>query len=204
MAAPPKPALVLADANILVKDVVSASLFDMNKAGLIDLHWTPEIEAEYISIARAVEPGTTGGPRGLKTSIGRRNGSNAASSIPDPGDVHVALAAAFMAEQSKTPVVLATHDLGDFPQSALAPFDVVVLHPGLILDMLYQSHSDEVSATLLDTCRSFSNPEITPKEFLRSISGKNQFDNPELAALLAIDWKLAPSAIKGSGGKTGL
>jgi hypothetical protein len=42
------PPLVLADANLLVKDVESATLFDLNKAGLIALHWTPEIEAEYI------------------------------------------------------------------------------------------------------------------------------------------------------------
>jgi hypothetical protein len=37
----------LADANILVKDVVSYVLFDLTKAKLIDLRWTPQIEAEY-------------------------------------------------------------------------------------------------------------------------------------------------------------
>lgn len=42
-----KPLLVLADANILVKDVVSNVLFDLAKAQLIDLRWTPQIEAEY-------------------------------------------------------------------------------------------------------------------------------------------------------------
>jgi hypothetical protein len=41
------PLLVLADANILVKDVVSYVLFDLTKAKLIDLRWTPQIEAEY-------------------------------------------------------------------------------------------------------------------------------------------------------------
>lgn len=39
--------LVLADANILVKDVVSYVLFDLAAAKLIDLRWTPQIEAEY-------------------------------------------------------------------------------------------------------------------------------------------------------------
>lgn len=42
------PVAVLADACILVKDVVSASLFDLHAAGIIELYWTPEIEAEYI------------------------------------------------------------------------------------------------------------------------------------------------------------
>jgi hypothetical protein len=31
-----------------VKDVVSFSLYDLHAAGLIELYWTPEIEAEYI------------------------------------------------------------------------------------------------------------------------------------------------------------
>lgn len=39
--------LVLADANILVKDLVSNVLFDLAKAKLIDLRWTPQIETEY-------------------------------------------------------------------------------------------------------------------------------------------------------------
>lgn len=39
--------LVLADANILVKDVVSYVLFDLAAAKLIDLRWTPQIETEY-------------------------------------------------------------------------------------------------------------------------------------------------------------
>ena len=42
------PLLVLVDANILVKDVVSNVLFDLAAAKLIDLKWTPQIEVEYI------------------------------------------------------------------------------------------------------------------------------------------------------------
>ena len=37
------PALiVLADANVLVKDVVSYAFFDLAKAALLDLRWTPQ------------------------------------------------------------------------------------------------------------------------------------------------------------------
>lgn len=38
---------VLADANVLVKDVVSFVFYDLAVSGLIDLRWTPQIEAEY-------------------------------------------------------------------------------------------------------------------------------------------------------------
>ena len=41
------PLIVLADANVLVKDVVSFAFFDLAKAGAIDLRWTPQIEVEY-------------------------------------------------------------------------------------------------------------------------------------------------------------
>jgi hypothetical protein len=42
------PIVVLADANILVKDVVSNVIYDLHVSGHIELYWTPEIEAEYI------------------------------------------------------------------------------------------------------------------------------------------------------------
>ena len=42
------PLIVLADANVLVKDVVSYAFFDLDKAGAIDLRWTPQIEVEYV------------------------------------------------------------------------------------------------------------------------------------------------------------
>ena len=43
-----QPIIVLADANILVKDVVSYVFYDLAKAKAIDLHWSPQIEAEYV------------------------------------------------------------------------------------------------------------------------------------------------------------
>lgn len=40
--------LVLADANVLVKDVVFFVFYDLAKSQAIDLRWTPQIEAEYV------------------------------------------------------------------------------------------------------------------------------------------------------------
>ncbi len=37
------PLFVLSDANILVKDVVSFVLFDLAKAGVMDLRWVPRV-----------------------------------------------------------------------------------------------------------------------------------------------------------------
>lgn len=42
------PLVVLADANVLVKDVVSFVFYDLAKTSVIDLRWTPQIEAEYV------------------------------------------------------------------------------------------------------------------------------------------------------------
>lgn len=230
MAAAPTAVMVLADANVLVKDVVSASLFDLNKAGLIDLRWTPEIEAEYITHRARLRAEREGGdtrPEDLQWAA-KRIELNKKHLVPnanppcwvgestleilmadpkyaglqgitDPDDIHVAMAAALMASQSKTTVILATHDLGDLPQSALEPFNVVVLHPGILLEMLYLKSPKAVAASLLITCGDFSEPDITPKDFLRSISGKNQFDNPELAKLLEIEWNLTQAANQGPG-----
>ncbi len=41
---------VLADANVLVKDVVSFVFYDLCHAGVIDLRWTPQTEAEYAEL----------------------------------------------------------------------------------------------------------------------------------------------------------
>lgn len=41
------PLMVLADANILVKDVVSNAFYDLANTKIIDLRWIPQIEAEY-------------------------------------------------------------------------------------------------------------------------------------------------------------
>lgn len=43
-----QPLAVLADANILVKDLVSFAFYDLANAGVIDMRWTPQIEAEYV------------------------------------------------------------------------------------------------------------------------------------------------------------
>lgn len=220
-----QPPLVLADADLLVKDVESATLFDLNKAGLIALHWTPEIEAEYIEHRARLRAEKNSMPTASAEDIlwaGARIETNkkflvpnamivgwelestletmemdakfaGLKSIPDPDDVHVAMAAAFLADSSKRPVILATHNLADLPQKKLSPFNVSVLHPGDILDALYQKSPKQVAASLLNTCQGFKNPPFTESDFLRSVSGSNQFNNPALAKLIKAAWNNAKS-----------
>jgi len=108
MSGPWPPPLIVVDANLLVKDVVSATLFDLNKAGLIRLHWTPEIEAEYIehwaaaridTHKRYLVPGAT--PSGwveelTLTAMMSQSKYAHLLAIPDPDDIHVAMAASPM------------------------------------------------------------------------------------------------------------
>lgn len=231
MFGPWPPPLILVDANLLVKDVVSATLFDLNKAGLIRLHWTPEIEAEYIehrariraeknkgqktqledllwaaarvdTHKRYLVPGAT--PSGwveelTLTAMMSHSKYAHLLAILDPDDIHVAMAAAYVADAMRRPVILATDNLGDFPQDMLSPFNVVVLHPGDVLEALYDKYPEKVSASLMKTCQGFQNPPFTPAGFLRSISGSNQFNNPGLAALIEADWGQTQSKIKQKG-----
>lgn len=64
-----KPALpVLADADILVKDVVSHVLDDLHGVGFIDLRWTEEIEAEYVEHRARLRAQLNGRPVGQSNS----------------------------------------------------------------------------------------------------------------------------------------
>jgi len=221
------PPAVLADACVLVKDVVSFSLFDLHTAGLIELYWTPEIEAEYIehrARLRAEAEGRTTEPADLMWSSRRidvvkkhlvpssappgwtmettlSKVENEARYAPlqamkDKDDIHVATAAGYLADKLGRSAILVSTNLQDLPQTLLTPMGVVGMHPGTLLDLLYASQPEAVSASLLKTSADFKNPPIPPAKMLVSIWSSNQFDNPDLSAKLAIDWATAPEPAK--------
>lgn len=163
------PLIVLADANVLVKDVVSFAFFDLARAGAIDLRWTPQIEVEYAKHRARLRAGANHRESTVEDLVWAQkrlatikkhlvpsfqlpgwddNGdrlellhSNKALAallkLPDPDDVHVALAAADWAQSTGRDVVLATDNLKDLPAKVLAPFGVVPLHPGDVLQLVY-------------------------------------------------------------------
>lgn len=210
---------VLADACILVKDVVSASLFDLHAAGHIALYWTPEIEAEYIrhrSRLRADTLKRAPTPEDLLWASARIETTKlhlVKSSTPpgwvfedtldklatqpryaslkamkDMDDIHVASAAGYLAEKLVRSVILVTENLADLPQALLTPLNTVLMHPGTLLEWLYNKSPKAVATSLLKTAADFRNPPIPPVKLVWSIESRNQFYNPELAKRLAKDW----------------
>ena len=223
------PLIVLADANVLVKDVVSYTFFDLAKAGAIDLRWTPQIEVEYarhrarlraqadgrettfedlvwaqkrlLPIKKFLVPGFQlpgWDAHGNQLELLRANPLFAPLlRLPDLDDVHVALAAADWAQTMGREVVLATDNLKDLPAKVLEPFGVFPLHPGDVLQLVYQMNPELASSSLQKTTADFKNPAFSLLDMLASITSPQQFDNPELAADLAARWGIAePSAVK--------
>ena len=223
------PLIVLADANVLVKDVVSFAFFDLAKAGAIDLRWTPQIEVEYVkhrarlraganqrestaddlvwaqkrlaTIKKHLVPGFQlpgWDDDGDRLELLRSNKALAPLlRLPDPDDVHVALAAADWAQATGRDVVLATDNLKDLPTKVLAPFGVVPLHPGDVLQLVYQMDPQGTASSLQKTAADFKKPAFSLLDMLASIKSRQQFDNQELATDLAVRWGLAqPSAAK--------
>lgn len=221
------PLFVFADANILVKDVVSFVFFDLAKAGAVDLRWTPQIEAEYAkhrarlraqANRRALTfedlvwaqkrlapikkhlvpsfrlPGWDDDGDRLE-QLCRDKGFAPLLQLPDPDDVHVAVAAADWARVSGRDVVLVTDNLKDLPAKVLEPFSVFPLHPGDVLQLAYQANPERVSESLQKTAADFKDPAFSRADMLASIGSAQQFDNPELAQELAARWGL-PAAAK--------
>ncbi len=227
MPAKTAPPAVLADACILVKDVVSNVLYDLHAAEQIELYWTPEIEKETIlhrariraddnrrrmedadliwASARLeviklhlVKHSTPEAWVESDTMLNLRTQARYTplSHLPDGDDIHVALGAAYLSWQLGRAVVLVTENLADFPPDLLKLFGVAVLHPGDLLQLLYERDAEAVSQSILKTARDFKNPDIPPEKMLNSISGRNQFWNPELARILASEWGVAPPRAK--------
>ena len=221
------PLIVLADANVLVKDVVSFAFFDLAKAGAIDLRWAPQIEVEYAkhrarlraganqrestaddlvwaqkrlaTIKKHLVPGFQlpgWDDDGDRLELLRSNKALAPLlRLPDPDDVHVALAAADWAQTTGRDVVLATDNLKDLPAKILEPFGVFPLHPGDVLQLVYQIDPRGVACSLQKTAADFKNPAFSLKDMLASIGSAQQFDNQDLAADLAVSWGLADPGI---------
>ncbi|MCC7227808.1 MAG: hypothetical protein IT507_14085 [Burkholderiaceae bacterium] len=108
--------------------------------------------------------------------------------MKDMDDIHVASAAGYLAEKLVRSVILVTENLADLPQALLTPLNTVLMHPGTLLEWLYNKSPKAVATSLLKTAADFRNPPIPPVKLVWSIESRNQFYNPELAKRLAKDW----------------
>lgn len=214
---------VLADANILVKDVVSNVLYDLHAAGVISLYWTPEIESEAVenrARLRAVKQGRNVEFEDLLWSSTRfdiikkylvknphpkgwvefdtvnkmkTDSAYAGLSAVPCHDLHVAMAAAHLAKSQGKAVTLATENLRDLQPDVLKSFRVSVMHQGVLLELLYSRNPVAVGKSLLKTMSDFNNPNFSKEMMLASIRSRNQFDNPEVAKKLALLWNVTPA-----------
>lgn len=221
------PLAVLADACILVKDIVSNVLYDLHVAGQIELYWTPEIEAEYIyhrarlrahgdrrtlmdadlvwSSARIevikkylVKQSTPSGWIEPDTLFALRSQKDFAplNDLQDKGDIHVAMGAAYLAQNTGRAIILVTDNVRDFAPQTLQSFHVAVMHQGDLLQLLYDRDPHSISQSLLKTARDFQDPEISPEKMLKSIASRHQFWNLELARELARMWAIPSDQAK--------
>jgi predicted nucleic acid-binding protein len=84
--------------------------------------------------------------------------------LPDPGDRHV-LAAAIRARAD----AIVTFNLADFPQEALAKYDIEALHPDDLIDRLFEFDSAAVCAAVRLDRSSLKKPPKSVDEYLADL-----------------------------------
>lgn len=94
----------------------------------------------------------------------------------DPKDRHV-LAAAVRANAD----LIVTFNLKDFPQSALAPYDISAVHPDVFLCDQFDLNPPKVKQIAEDIVRDMKNPSMTHSEYLE---GLKRAGLPNFAELL--------------------
>jgi predicted nucleic acid-binding protein len=180
------------DACALYPILIADALIHLSTAGMFAAKWSREIEREWMDNLARDKPELAG------KLVLRRDAMRAATPdwevreiswrpivqsirLPDPGDAHV-LAAAVAGHAD----CIVTQNLKDFPDHALLPFDIEVIHPDDFFSL--QLDLDAVNAlSAFKRMRSGkTNPTYSTDEFIARFE-KNQL--PQTAAKLreAID-----------------
>ena len=161
----------LLDACVLFPVAVCDSLMSVAAAGLYAPKWTQRIEDEW---TRSLEQ-KTGRPPG--SYVVRRDAMRDVApdwevpehawsriapcfQLPDPDDVHV-LAAAIAGHAD----CIVTANLKDFPENALAPFGIQVIHHDEFLIAQMDLDSLSVLAAFKEQRARLRNPAYTPSAF---------------------------------------
>ena len=161
----------LLDACVLFPVAVCDSLMSVAATGLYAPKWTQRIEDEW---TRSLEQ-KSGRPPGSYNV--RRDAMRDAApdwevpeqasmriapclQLPDPDDVHV-LAAAIAGHAD----CIVTANLKDFPDDALAPFGIQVIHPDEFLIAQMDLDSLSVLAAFKEQRARLNNPAYTPSAF---------------------------------------
>jgi hypothetical protein len=191
------PRRVLVDANVFFAPRMRDLFMYLHEQGLIDIHWTTEIEDEWTrnvivkhgampeSIERCKQGMRDAVPGWEVADYGRYEADYPSV---DAKDRHVAAAACKLADDYEEPVVLVTRNLRDFPASAFDGRSVARMAMGPFLARLHSETPDPFSK-VIEICRTkLRAPPCSRSEYIDMLM---QNDCKTLAKRMAVAWGLA-------------
>ena len=165
---------VIYDANVLYSASLRDLFVELATTDIVEARWTEEIHDEWMRNVLINRPDLrfeqlSRTKRLMNTSVENCLVQGYETIIqelelPDPGDRHV-LAAAI---HSRSKFII-TFNLRDFPEEALAPYDILAQHPDdFILDLLDLNWQTVCKAAEKQRIR-LKNPPKTPDEYLQTL-----------------------------------
>ncbi|MDZ5458600.1 PIN domain-containing protein [Azohydromonas lata] len=205
--------LVLLDTCVLMPPRLSDVLMDLRAQRLFSLHWSGEIEAEYVRNMQAVLGfEKTAVLRRLaamkrccpewQVPVAQRDMSAVPASV-DAKDRHVAAAALALrryADEEGDPeaacsVFLVTFNTADMAVRPMGTKGVKVLRPGAFLDLVYDMHPEPSALAVQQAARDLKHPPYTLAELLGALHGHGA---KGLVKRLAALWGLVPVRVGSS------
>jgi hypothetical protein len=165
------PAVALLDANVLYPAPLRDLLLQLAFMDLYQAHWSAEIDDEWTrnllaarpELAERIERTRAAMHRALPDALVTGYAALIPNlSLPDQNDRHV-LAAAITA----TAEVIVTFNLKDFPEAALAPYDLVARHPDAFLQSFIATMPSRVVEAVRDCVTRLSHPPVTATGYLK-------------------------------------
>ncbi len=162
----------LLDSNVIYSYTLRDYFLTLAIGGL-EVHWSTEIEAEFIrarerkSREQAIKAREVVKLMRSAVPDWRAFASPAriaSLTLPDADDRHV-LAAAIQIGAD----VIVTNNLGDFPQAALAPHGIVASTPDQALCDLHDEDADRIIRAAADMRARMVSPPLTPEQWLERL-----------------------------------
>jgi PIN domain len=176
---------VVLDANVLFPFRKRDILLSFAHAGFFRAHWTDQIESEWTRSLLELKPHLAASVAAQLAAM-REHFPEAlvsgyeplieALTLPDPDDRHVLAAAIRCGAQQ-----IITENLADFPDYALAPFDVEASGADDFLMQTFQHYPVQALEVLERMRQRYQNPAFTEAEFILDLRAKGL---PKLASML--------------------
>ena len=167
--------IALLDANILYPAPVRDIFLQLSADNLFRAKWTAEIHREWINALLRNEPHRDRAALERTRDLMDRATLDCLVAgyetliptleLPDPGDRHV-LAAAIVGHCD----LIVTFNTKDFPETALAPFGIDVLHPDIFLARQLDLAPDAFSNAIRKILSRLVAPPISTQEYLAILS----------------------------------